>query len=93
MSKVFVEYKIIDGQKNDFLAFMEKRRKAETFGLFEGSDQPGLFVEIWDGLSVPEYRDLKRKRLEETDSPWRAMDSMVDGGPAKLHIWHFNEIV
>ena len=58
---------------------------------YEGSDQPGLFVEMWSDVPWETYLRMKRERTEDPHSPWREMDEMVEGGKAKIHIWHFKK--
>ncbi|WP_461480235.1 hypothetical protein [Paenibacillus sp. PvR052] len=65
--------------------------------VYEGSEQPNLFVEIWSGLSEEAYHSLKESRtgitaVEENSNPWRLHDEWVPGGRAKIHIWQFKKV-
>lgn len=58
--------------------------------LLEGTDQRGLFVEIWE--AVADFAQFKHERLEQKQSEWGVLLSYVDGGKDKIHIWEFTEI-
>lgn len=74
--------------------YMRKRKNEDgRIQLLEGSDQPGLFVEIWDDVTYEEYTKLKDRRkapMQPGDADW---DEWVQGGKAKLHIWHFTKVL
>jgi hypothetical protein len=92
MEKVFVEYAIADGALDAYRAFMaDKRSGGERFEWYEGTDQPGLFVEMWPGMSYAEYEVFKRKRTDPADPDWGVLREWVHGGLAKVHVWHFKE--
>ena len=92
MCKVFVEYTIIHEKRIAYLHYMQKRVEQTGLELFEGTDQPNLFVEIWSNVSYSAYLSLKEERLEPVkDSLWEDFEEMVQGGLKKLHIWHFNK--
>ncbi|WP_144847435.1 hypothetical protein [Paenibacillus cremeus] len=77
---------------------MEEMRSAHTeVEWYEGTEQPGLFVEIWSGLSDAGYEDMLAAR--RGDGPvsflWeRAMQlqNWVPGGREKIHIWQFRKV-
>ncbi len=92
MSKVFVEYTIIQEKRLNYLHYMQKIVNQTGLELFEGSDQPGLFVEIWSDVSYTEYESFKKQRLHpEMNSDWASFGDNVVGGLSKLHIWHFSK--
>lgn len=91
MCKVFVEYTIVQEKRTDYLNYMQIIINQTGLELFEGTDQPGLFVEIWSNVTHKEYEILKNERLNpEPDSVWEAFGEWLAGGVAKLHIWHFS---
>lgn len=106
MSKVFVEYQILPAYTSNYSDWMaEVRAQYVDLELYEGSDQPGLFVEIWNGLSKEQYLLLKQARREQEqedgaasqnnpfkDTPWFRLDEWVKGGREKVHIWHFEKV-
>jgi hypothetical protein len=92
MSKVFVEYTIIHEKRSNYLHYMQKLMEQTRLELIEGTDQPGLFVEIWSNCSYSEYESMKKARLEpEENSLWEPFGNLIAGGLAKLHIWHFSK--
>lgn len=70
--------------------------------VYEGAEQPGLFVEIWNGLSDEAYAAMKAARTgtitpglpDETEEGrlWRRIDPWIAGGRGKVHIWKFTRI-
>jgi hypothetical protein len=93
MSKVFVEYRIVEENRSSYIHYMQKVIKQTGLELFEGTDQPGLFVEIWSDVQYAAYESLKADRLApKEDSIWLPLALMIDGGIRKLHIWHFTGI-
>jgi hypothetical protein len=90
MLKVFVEYRIVEESRSNYIHYMQKVIKQIGLELFEGTDQPGLFVEIWSNVPYDAYERLKEERLAPKEgSIWLPLSSMMDGGITKLHIWHF----
>lgn len=59
--------------------------------LYEGTDQPNLFVEIWTASSLDEAEAIKKERLDERSS-WSALTPFIAGGAAKLHVWSFKPV-
>jgi hypothetical protein len=88
--KIFVEYTIVQEKRLDYLHYMQKIIKQTGLELIEGTDQPGLFVEIWSNVSYADYVSLKIERSNpEKGSVWESFGNMIAGGLSKLHIWHF----
>lgn len=96
MSKVFVEYAINPEYRESFLIYMQEWQKREgRLEVLEGTDQPGLFVEIWNEVSRDEYIILKDERLQQgggTTGNQAAWEKWVKGGLSKLHMWHFTPV-
>jgi len=96
MFKVFVEYAIKPGERDSYLIYMRELRQREgrRLELLEGTDQPGLFVEIWHGISYEEYESLKQDRFQPTDTAGGKVlwDQWIEGGMRKLHMWHFTQV-
>ncbi len=94
MVKVFVEYRILDECRQEFLIFIGKiAARHPHMGVYEGTDQPGLFVEIWDGLEQDEYLVMKEERSGLVESVWNGMEAYVVGGKGKIQIWSFTPTV
>ncbi|MGG1553336.1 MULTISPECIES: hypothetical protein [Paenibacillus] len=95
MSKVFVEYAINADFMETYLIYMREWQAREgRLQVMEGTDQQGLFVEIWDGVTFEEYGRMKEERLRAAESGKgeAAWEQWVRGGLAKLHMWHFTGI-
>ncbi|MCR8645308.1 hypothetical protein NV379_21865 [Paenibacillus sp. N1-5-1-14] len=93
MYKVWVEYHIMPESRESYLRFMEKKlRDYKHLELYEGTDQPGLFVEQWDALDHEEYLLLKGRRKDEDEEEWAEFTGYVKGGISKINIWHFTQI-
>ena len=96
MCKVFVEYTILQEKRDVYLHYMQKMIKQTGLELMEGTDQPGLFVEIWSDISYAAYESLKKLRSEPVDNPvnnseWESFEQFISGGFSKIHIWHFSK--
>lgn len=103
MCIVFVEYRIEQEFRTDYLTWTaDLKQKFEQVNIYEGAEQPDLFVEIWEGLSDAAYTAMKTDRTGtiKTVTPdeaadkllWRRMEPWIAGGRAKLHIWRFNKV-
>jgi hypothetical protein len=93
MYKVFAEYAVIQDLRLIYLNHMREWLKREgRLELLEGSDQPGLFVEIWSDVSREEYEDLKKQRLQHSDENEQQWGKWIQGGLEKIHIWHFTNM-
>ncbi|QGQ94818.1 hypothetical protein EHS13_07965 [Paenibacillus psychroresistens] len=91
MCKVFVEYTIDQENRLTYLYYMQKIIKQTGLELFEGTDQPGLFIEIWSDVNYTDYESMKIERLNPIKgSVWESFEDMILGGLSKLHIWHFS---
>ncbi|GAA3409258.1 hypothetical protein ACFFNY_09255 [Paenibacillus hodogayensis] len=90
MDIVFVEYKVLPEQREAYLAWARELCGTEPLlEHYEGSDQPNLFVELWRGMSPERYAAFKLARQESEDRPWSELAGYVQGGPGKVHVWHF----
>lgn len=90
----FAEYKIMHEYIDMYRDMIDelRTREARPFQLYEGTDQPGLFVEIWHADSCEEAERVKEERLDERSS-WSALSQWIPGGPAKLHVWTFKPVI
>jgi hypothetical protein len=90
MGIVFVEYKVFPEKREAYLSRIRKLLKtASGVQLYEGSDQPNLFVEIWQDCDAAQYRKIKQLRLQP-GSAWAEIADFVPGGASRIHIWHFD---
>ncbi len=92
MGKGFVEYQIQSEFREQYLYYMQTIQNQTGLELLEGSDQEGLFVEIWPELEYAAFLILKAERLEMNDnSVWKPLEAFISGGLQKQHIWHFRK--
>jgi hypothetical protein len=92
MAKIFVEYKILESKRAQYLAFMQEMlKKQPELEWFEGTDQAGLFIEIWNNMNYEAYCIFKEERLY-SECIWRRVDPFVCGGKEKIHLWHFTAL-
>lgn len=93
MLTVFIEYKLDGNQRETGLSLLaDMARRMEALGarqyrLWEGLDQPGLFVEAFEVANEQQYEQIKQVRLAD-----RAFCDCVSGGAAKLHVWAFRPV-
>jgi hypothetical protein len=111
MAKVFVEYKLDPRFREQYESWSRQviewtqsvqfqNVQFQSVQFYEGTDQPNLFVEIWDGMSHEQFLEFKDRRLSERFPDkqqaearlFREMNDWVEGGAAKLHIWHFGRL-
>ncbi|QHT60005.1 hypothetical protein GXP70_08620 [Paenibacillus lycopersici] len=88
----FVEYRIeaaAERRYRDWIA--GKQAEFPDFKLYEGTDQPLLFVEVWEAEDGEEAERIKKERCGERSS-WLDMADWVPGGSAKIHAWTFKPI-
>ena len=85
----FAEYRIAPESREHFLAFAEAHLNGRNdVYLYEGTDQPNLFVEVWQAGSEEEAERIKKERCDER-SLWSRISEWIAGGSAKLHVWTF----
>lgn len=91
MATVFVEYKVPEEHREAYLAWVvQKLRKHDGMKVLEGTDQPGLFVEVWSG--VQPFSSFVQQRKSQDDAEWGSLIAMIHGGAPKINIWEFREI-
>lgn len=88
----FVEYRIERAAEDRYRAWIARRQEeVGPFKLYEGTDQPLLFVEVWEAGDEKEAERVKEERCGERSS-WRDMAEWVPGGSAKIHAWTFKPV-
>ncbi|MCM3760281.1 hypothetical protein M3212_05695 [Alkalihalobacillus oceani] len=94
---VLTEYKAEEGKKQNVLeALDELKEQIEALGgreviIYEGVDQPGLFVEQFMLPNMQAYEKMKRIREEERIDFWKAFNSYILGGKNKINMWAFEK--
>lgn len=92
-NKVFVEYKVKASHRELMMEFLSKLiQEQPQVKIYEGTDQPGLIVEEWEGMDNEQYKKMKLERLQADHSKWTQMQDWVEGGKEKVHIWQFQSL-
>jgi hypothetical protein len=95
---VLSEFKVSAEKRKDFMDLLPAvKRELEGMGaveisIFEGTDQPGLFVEEFIVADMEAYESLKKARNEEVSEVWEQQHACVPGGKNKVHIWAFAKL-
>lgn len=85
----FVEYRIEEQHLEKYRECMGSyTRRFKQLHIYEGTDQAGLFVELWQADSEEEAQRIKEERLSARSS-LANMTQWVPGGAQKLHAWVF----
>ncbi|NIK78431.1 hypothetical protein FHS15_003569 [Paenibacillus castaneae] len=88
----FAEYQIAPEHRQLFLDYTKTLlANVHDVYLYEGTDQPNLFVEVWNAPNAEEAERIKKERCDER-SPWFFITEWIVGGEAKMHIWTFKGI-
>ncbi|WP_029192232.1 hypothetical protein [Paenibacillus harenae] len=89
----FAEYRISPEQREQYLLYTEALlAESRHVYIYEGTDQPNLFVEVWHAPTAAAADDIKKERCNER-SPWFRISEWVIGGAAKLHVWTFKPVL
>ena len=85
----FVEYQIDPSAEGKYRNWIADRLPADNrLKLYEGTDQPLLFVEVWEAEDEQQALNIKEERCSERSS-WHEMAAWVPGGSLKIHAWTF----
>ncbi|REE92873.1 hypothetical protein A8990_103180 [Paenibacillus taihuensis] len=89
----FVEYHIAQAFEDRYRSWIAQKQQEfkDAFQLYEGTDQPLLFVEVWEAATEEKAVGIKKERCDERSS-WYEMTDWVPGGSAKVHAWTFKPI-
>jgi hypothetical protein len=96
---VLSEYKIKDDKRDQFFELLSNLMEhlemlgAEQISIFEGTDQPGLFVEEFILRDMDEYMEMKEEREKEQLDFWREFHECIEGGKSKVNIWAFSKVM
>ncbi|MGP4080631.1 hypothetical protein ACTWQL_11985 [Pseudalkalibacillus sp. R45] len=97
--KVFIEYKIIS-EKEDYyrcllgevLKYHKEQWGIKDFQIFEGTDQPYLFVEEFHVENIDRYQKYKEERQHEKNQLWKTLHKCIKGGGDKINVWAFQNL-
>ncbi|MBW7456477.1 hypothetical protein ACFOLF_10005 [Paenibacillus sepulcri] len=88
----FVEYQISEEFIMDYRSWAAiQQAEFNDFQLYEGTDQPLLFVEVWEAPNEEAALAIKKERCSERSS-WFTMSQWVQGGAARIHAWTFRPV-
>jgi hypothetical protein len=93
MYRCFVEYRIDPTDRESYLAWLADMRTTldRVCHIYEGTDQPGLFVEVWEAETEEAASRIQKERLDRR-SPLAEMFKYVSGGEGRIHAWVFRPI-
>ncbi|MGO4889827.1 hypothetical protein ACJ2A9_18935 [Anaerobacillus sp. MEB173] len=93
--QIFIEYKI---KAEAVQAYEQTMRKiidllpefeAKNIQWFVATDQPHLYVEMFEVPTVAHYHALKKLRRSNDHHLFKELDPLIDGGLQKLNCWAF----
>ena len=89
MYRCFAEYRIAEESRERYFGLMASLRPSHPeMYLYEGTDQPGLFVEVWEAATREEAERIRAMRLDP-ESPWSAVTRLASGS---VHLWIFHSV-
>jgi hypothetical protein len=96
MSLGFAEYPIHSDYRDHYMKWVgEMTRRYAQLQVYEGTDQPNLFVESWEGMSHEDFTKMKQFRQEglgEGDADLRQVSQWLAEGKVKINMWHFQKV-
>lgn len=91
----FSEYHIDSIHRAKYMSWAEKMTgRYPSLRIYEGTDQPGLFVEVWEGMEHTAFQAVKSYRVEEIgegDADLLEMKQWLAQGKERIHMWHFHK--
>lgn len=98
MITVLSEFQILDTKRDQFLHLLDEVKEdleklgAKDIVFFEGTDQPGLFVEEFTVQDMEHYQQIKNVRYQENSLVWNKFHTCINGGKKKFNIWAFKKV-
>ncbi len=93
--QIFIEYKVKEDEVSKYEAFMKEVLKklsdfsAEKIEWFVATDQPFLYVEMFQVPTLAHYQALKKMRKSTEHAIFGQLDQFIEGGLEKLNCWAF----
>jgi hypothetical protein len=85
----FAEYRIAPEHREQYLALAAGQLSGrDDMYLYEGTDQPNLFVEVWQAPTFAAAEQIKEERRSGRSS-LAQITAWIPGGESKLHVWTF----
>lgn len=93
--QIFIEYKVKETKVKQYeKAIQEVLKKlpeysAEKIEWFVATDQPHLYVEMFQVPNIAHYQALKKMRKSQDHPVFGQLDEFIEGGLEKLNCWAF----
>ena len=93
--QIFIEYKIKETKVDEYEAAMKEilnklpEFNAEKIDWFRATDQPFLYVEMFQVPTVAYYQAIKKIRKSVDHPVFGKLDQFLEGGLEKLNCWAF----
>lgn len=93
--QIFIEYKVKEAEVEKYEELMKRileklpQYNAENIQWFRATDQPFLYVEMFQVPNVAYYQALKKLRKSSEHPTFSQLDKFIEGGLAKLNCWAF----
>lgn len=93
--QIFIEYKVKEAKIKQYEAIMKdvleklEEFQAEKIEWFVGTDQPFLYVEMFQVSNISHYHGIKSLRKSIEHPVFGQLDSFIEGGLEKLNCWAF----
>lgn len=89
---IFVEYEVKSSQRTNYLKLIGKvKQKHPSLQVYEGTDQPGLFLEIWGDMDEAQYEKWRENRFASSLALWASIHACIEGGVSKVREWRFTQ--
>jgi hypothetical protein len=93
--QIFIEYKVIETEVEKYEAVMKEilaklpEYSAEKIEWFVATDQPFLYVEMFQVPTLAYYQALKKLRKSTEHPVFGQLDHYIEGGLENLNCWAF----
>ncbi|RXJ00397.1 hypothetical protein DS745_12775 [Anaerobacillus alkaliphilus] len=93
--QIFIEYKVKEAEIEKYEGLMKEVLKkltefsAEKIEWFVATDQPFLYVEMFQVPTLAHYQALKKLRKSTDHTVFGQLDQFIEGGLEKLNCWAF----
>lgn len=93
--QIFIEYKINETEVDQYESVMQEvirklpEYSAENIQWFVSTDQPNLYVEMFQVPNIAHYKALKKLRKSYEHPIFSQLDKYIEGGLDRLNCWAF----
>lgn len=93
--QIFIEYKVKEATVEQYEVLMQEILKqlpeysAEKIQWFVATDQPFVYVEMFQVPNLAHYQALKKIRKAKDHPLFSKLDMYIEGGLEKLNCWAF----